>query len=137
MDKKYLVVVQCDIVKERCSGYFCEYAFSHREDRFQAYSKERELRLLTMTCDGCSGSAVQRKLEHFIKKVKVKESIEKDEIAVHLASCVTNHNHHGPPCPHLDYMTTLIEDRLKLEIRYGTKISKLAEKRRQAEIYGN
>ena len=26
-DKDYLIVVQCDIVKQRCPGYFCEKAY--------------------------------------------------------------------------------------------------------------
>jgi hypothetical protein len=32
----YLVVVQCDIVMERCSGYFCEKAFDERSGVFEA-----------------------------------------------------------------------------------------------------
>ncbi|MCP4650485.1 MAG: CGGC domain-containing protein, partial [PVC group bacterium] len=36
---KYIVVVQCHIVKERCSGYLCEYAFSKRTGSFSKYPK--------------------------------------------------------------------------------------------------
>ena len=37
---EYIVVVQCHIVKERCSGYLCEYAFSERTGSFSKYPKD-------------------------------------------------------------------------------------------------
>ena len=33
-DKDYVAIVQCHIVKERCSGYNCERAFNVCEDTF-------------------------------------------------------------------------------------------------------
>jgi hypothetical protein len=36
-NKDYIAIVQCHIVKERCSGYFCERAFHHRLGGFAVY----------------------------------------------------------------------------------------------------
>jgi len=44
-DKDYIAVVQCDIVKERCSGYYCEKAFHERTGGFAAYPKDRAGRI--------------------------------------------------------------------------------------------
>ena len=54
---------------------------------------------------------------------------------VHLASCVAFDNYHGPACPHIDYLKTIIKGKLGLEITEGTKISKLSEKRRKDGSY--
>jgi predicted metal-binding protein len=98
-DKEYIVVVQCDIVKERCSGYYCEKAYNERIGGFSHYSKEK--------------------------------------IVVHLSSCITKNNYHGLPCPHIDYMKTLIGKKLGLDICEDTSISPTSEKRRKEGIYKN
>ena len=134
-DIKYIVIVQCHIVKERCSGYFCEKAFTERSGAFKIYSKDKEIRFLPMTCGGCCGRAIHRKINNLLKQIKRKENIDKDEIVVHFSSCISFDSFHGPPCPHIDYLETLIKDKLGLKIIYGTRISKLAEKRRQQGIY--
>ena len=121
-NKDYIVVVQCDLVKQRCSGYFCEKAFHERTGGFAEYPADKAFRTLYLTCGGCCGRAVQRKLSHLVRKLKKQENIEKDRIVVQLSSCITNDNYHGPPCPHLDYLKTLI-GRLGLDIREGTEIS--------------
>ena len=51
-----------------------------------------------------------------------------------LSSCITNDNYHGPPCPHLGYLRTLIE-RVGLDVRDGTKVSAKSEERRAAGKY--
>ena len=43
-EKKYIVVVQCHIVKERCSGFLCEQAFYERKDCFASYKGQDNLR---------------------------------------------------------------------------------------------
>jgi predicted metal-binding protein len=131
----YLVVVQCDIVMERCSGYFCEKAFNERNGAFEAYADNPGLRSLYLTCSGCCGRAVARKLSDLVGAIKRKEGIEKDRIVVHLSSCITKDNFHGLPCPHIDYLRTLIQDKLRLTVRDDTHISELAEKRRQKGVY--
>ena len=135
--KTYLVVVQCHIVMERCSGYFCEQAYHHRSGGFSRYSDDVAHRVLYLTCGGCCGLAVHRKLNDLLRSIKNKEGVRKDQIAVHLASCITKDNYHGPLCPHLDYLKTIIRDKLKLDLVEDTHISQLSEKRRKRGTYQN
>ncbi|MGD0896952.1 MAG: CGGC domain-containing protein [Thermoguttaceae bacterium] len=133
--KQYIVVVQCDIVMERCSGCFCEQAFHDRTGGFAAFPKERPYRTLYLTCGGCCGRALGRKLSHLRRKL-AKAGIAKEQIAVQLASCIVKDNFHGPPCPHLDYLKTLIA-RLGLDVVEGTAVSEKAEARRRDGVYGS
>lgn len=133
-DKDYIVIVQCDIVKQRCSGVYCERAFHERSGGFAGLPKDRAYRTLYMTCGGCCGRAVHRKLTHLARRLKKKDGIEKGRILVQLSSCITNDNYHGPPCPHLDYLRTLIA-KIGLDVRDGTKVSAKSEERRAAGQY--
>ncbi len=134
---KYVVAVQCHIVKERCSGYLCEHAFAERSGGFAVYPTDAKLRFLSLTCGGCCGRAVHRKLSNLIRQIEKREGIRKEEITVHLSSCISNDNYHGPPCPHKDYLRALIHDKLGLHIRETTRISQAAQKRRQEGTYGD
>ncbi len=133
-EKKYIVVVQCHIVKERCPGYLCEKAFNERTGGFADYPSDKALRVLTMTCGGCCGRGVHRKLTNFLRVMKKKEGIEKDQVIVQLSSCMTNDNYHAPPCPHLDYIKTLLT-RIGLDFRQATVVSETSERRRQEGLY--
>ena len=136
MDKKeYVVVVQCHIVMERCSGYFCEKAFHERTGGFSSYPKEKRYRTLYLTCGGCCGRALHRKLSDLVKMTKKQENMDKEHIVVHLASCITKESYHGPPCPHLDYLKIMIRNKLGLDLREDTYISKKAQERREAGLY--
>ena len=133
-DKDYIAVVQCHLVKQRCSGYFCEKAFHERTGGFSGYATGRFYRALYMTCGGCCGRPLHRKLSNLIHKIKDKEGIERDRIVVQLSSCITKDNYHGPPCPHLDYLKDLIS-RLGLDVVEDTSISQKAEERRKSGVY--
>jgi predicted metal-binding protein len=133
-DKDYIVVVQCHIVKERCSGYNCERAFNERTGGFVAYPKEKKYRMLSLTCGGCCGRAVHRKLSNLIRRINRAEGITKDRIVVQLSSCITKDNFHAPPCPHLDYLKDLIA-RLGLDMCEDTYIDEKSESRRKAGLY--
>ena len=133
--KKYLVIVQCHIVKERCSGYLCERAFHEKSGCFEQYNDNKDMRLLTMTCGGCCGRATQRKLVNLLEKIKKIEGITRDDIVVHLASCVAFESHHGPKCPHKEYLIDLIQKKLKIEVREGSNISKTTEALREKGVY--
>jgi len=135
--KIYVVTVQCHIVMERCSGYFCEKAFNERTGLFSSYPANNTYRTLYLTCGGCCGRAVHRKLLDLIRTIQKEENIEKDRIVVHLASCITKDNFHGPVCPHLDYLRTMISGKLGLDLIEGTYISKKSEARRKAGIYNS
>jgi predicted metal-binding protein len=134
IDKDYIAIVQCDLVMQRCSGYLCEKAFHQRSGGFAGYPADREYRTLFLTCGGCCGLALHRKLSNLVHKIGAKEGIAKDRIVVQLASCITNDNYHGPPCPHLDYLKTLI-DNVGLDVLEATSISAKAEARRQEGRY--
>ena len=128
--KDYVVILQCHIVKERCPGYQCERALHERTGGFAAYAKDKAYRYLSLTCGGCCGRATHRKLARLAKSLAKKEGIGKDQIVVHLSSCITNDNYHAPPCPHLAYLKLLI-DRLGLDVREGTYIYDKSDQRRQ------
>ncbi len=132
--KDYIVVVQCDIVKERCSGYFCEKAFHERTGGFAGYPKDKAIRTLTMTCGGCCGRALHRKLGHLRRKLASKEKIEKDRVVVQFSSCVALESFHGPACPHLDYLKALVAKQ-GLDLALGTQISEKTEERRKSGVY--
>ncbi len=134
-NKEYIVIVQCHIVMERCSGYFCEKSYYERSGEFSRYPENKNYRTLYLTCGGCCGRAVFRKLTDLIKYIEKSEGISKDKIIVHLASCITKDNYHAPVCPHLDYLKELISGKLGMDIAEGTKISELSEKRRKSGQY--
>jgi predicted metal-binding protein len=133
-NKEYVVIVQCHIVKERCPGYNCEKAFHERTGGFAAYPKDKTYRTLNLTCGGCCGRALHRKLSNLTRRIKKQEGISKDRIVVQLSSCITKDNFHAPPCPHLDYLKTLIA-RLGLDVREDTHIDDKSEKRRKEGLY--
>lgn len=136
-DKNYIVVVQCDIVMERCSGYYCEKAFNERKGGFSRYPKEKTYRILYLTCGGCCGRAVHRKVYDLIEAIKEEEGVKKDKIIVHLSSCITRESYHGPKCPHIDYLKDLIKEKLSLDLRDTTTIDKTSEKLRKKGVYKN
>ena len=133
-EKDYIAIVQCQIVKERCSGYNCEQAFNKRIGGFSVYPKDKSYRALNLTCGGCCGQAVHRKLSNLVRRIKKQEGIGKDRIVVQLASCMTKDNFHSSPCPHLDYLKGLIA-KLGLDVCEDTFINETSEKRRKAGMY--
>ncbi len=132
--KDYIIVVQCDIVKQRCPGYLCEKAFHERTGGFKDYPEDKQYRIMNLTCGGCCGRAIHRKLTNFLRVAAKKENITKDKIMVQLSSCMTKDNFHALPCPHLDYIRTLIQ-KTGLDIKEDTVISEHAQKRREQGIY--
>ena len=133
-NKKYAVILQCDIVMERCSGYFCEKAFKARVEGFEGYPKDKDLRSIYMTCGGCCGRGTHRKLSHLIRKLKEYEQVPKDQVIVQLASCITKDNYHAPKCPHLDYIKELL-DKLDLDYFEDTHVDETSEAKRQSGTY--
>lgn len=134
--KDYVVIVQCHIVKERCPGYNCERAFHDRTGGFAAYPKDKSYRMLNLTCGGCCGCAIHRKLSNLTRRIKKIEGIGKERIVVQLSSCITKDNFHSTPCPHLDYLKGLIA-KIGLDICEDTFISEKSEERRKAGLYSN
>jgi predicted metal-binding protein len=135
--KDYIVVVQCDIVMERCSGYYCEKAFNERGGGFAVYPRGKAYRTLYLTCGGCCGRAVHRKVYDLIAAIREKEGVKKEKIAVHLSSCITKESYHGPKCPHVDYLKTMIEEKLSLDLIDATTMSETSEGLRNKGVYKN
>ena len=133
--KDYIVVVQCDIVMERCSGYYCEKAFNERGGGFAVYPREKAYRTLYLTCGGCCGRAVHRKVYDLIAAIREKEGVKKEKIPVHLSSCITKESYHGPKCPHVDYLKTMIEEKLSLDLIDTSTISETSEGLRNEGVY--
>lgn len=133
-EKRYVVILQCHIVKERCPGYLCERAFHERTGGFARYPKDKSYRVLPMTCGGCCGRAAHRKLTQLLRTIGKKEGLRKDQIVVQLSSCITKDNFHAPPCPHLDYLKSLLA-RIGLDVCEDTVISPKSETRRKAGDY--
>ena len=132
--KDYIVIVQCHIVKERCPGYLCEKAFHERTGGFSDYPQDKQYRVINLTCGGCCGRALHRKLTLLKRTLKKKEGIDKDKIVVQLSSCITKDNYHAPPCPHKDYLKALIE-KVGIDYREGTEINEKSQQRRAEGVY--
>ncbi len=131
---RVIIIVQCRLVVERCPGYYCVRAAEERTGIMACYPKDEPLRLFTIDCGGCCGRAVHRKLDLLCRTLAKHEAVERSQITVHLATCITHDNFHGPPCPHLDYLKKLI-GKLNLTICEGTHISQRAERRRSEGVY--
>ncbi len=137
LQKEYVVVIQCHIVKERCSGFLCEHAFNERRDCFSIYSNNVNLRFLPMTCGGCCGRGTLRKLQNLISQLKKRENCSKDKVVVHLSSCAAFESFHGPECPHKDYISKLITEKAGLDLVLGSRLSSKTEARRNKGLYNS
>lgn len=131
--KKYVVIIQCDIAHNRCSGFACTQGFYNRDNVFSEYGEET--RYLSFTCGGCCGKGVAAKLEHLSNKLAKKTEIKKEEVAIHLASCVVTDNRHYDRCPHADYIKQIIEKHGYEKPIEGSYISKIATDKRAEGIY--
>jgi predicted metal-binding protein len=78
-----------------------------------------------------------RKLNDLTRMIGKEEDgeVQKENIVVHLSSCITKDNYHAPPCPHVDYIKTLIGNKLSLDIVEATHISKTSSKLRDNGLY--
>jgi predicted metal-binding protein len=95
---------------------------------------EKDVRKISFTCGGCCGRAVHRKFVNLKNKAQKCDGIEPSEILVKLASCITQDNYHGPPCPHLEYLKAIIA-KTGLAVSLDTALSKKAQERRASGVY--
>ena len=133
MDKKYVVIIQCDLAHNRCSGFACTDSFYKKVGKFENYNENAQY--ISFTCGGCCGKGVAGKLEHLMKKLKNNTDIKKDEVSIHLSSCITTDNYHSDRCPHIDYIKYMIEKKGFNDIIEGSYISKTSTRLREAGIY--
>lgn len=136
MDKskiKYVVAIQCDHSRKRCSGFACANSFFQRDFAFGGYPDDT--RFITTTCGGCDGTPVAGQLEHFGKKLRAKTDISKSEVAVHLSTCVVTENRHHDRCPHVEYIKDIIRRNGYENIVEGTFECEATSKLRAAGKY--
>ena len=132
-EKNYVIVVQCDrATHETCPGFLCEWAFHERKDAFAGYPAD--MRYNAISCGGCPGRSVLRKLMNVKHNLKKRQNATHDGVIVHLSTCVTRSNHHGPRCPHIDYIKGQIS-RAGFDFVEDSRISPLSEKRREEGLY--
>ncbi len=134
MDKEYVVIIQCQLAHNKCSGFACTNSFYNREGKFENYKES--IHYISFTCGGCCGKGVSAKLSHFSEKLLKKTELKKENVIVHLASCMTTDNYHYDRCPHIDYIKSIVNKR-GYEIVEGSYISKGAEKKREKGIYNS
>ncbi len=133
MNAKYVMIIQCEFARNRCSGFACTNGFYNRDDGFKDYGEA--VRYIAMTCGGCCGAGLAVKLEHFSTKLLKKTEVKKDEVVVHLSSCMVTDNYHHDRCPNLDYIRGLVQKKGYHNIVDGTYISKTAQKKREKGEY--
>lgn len=133
MNSKYIVIIQCDIAHKRCSGFACTNAFYNKDGVFKDY--EDATKYISFTCGGCCGKGVASKLEHFSKKLYKQNNIRKDEVAVHLSSCMVTDNYHYDRCPHADYIKSIVIKKGYKNVVQGSYISGNATRKREEGIY--
>ena len=61
--------------------------------------------------------------------------INKDEVTVHLSSCMATDNYHSDRCPHIDYIKNIISKKGYKNLVEGTYISNNAKRKREEGIY--
>ena len=135
MGIKYVLIIQCDIARQRCSGFACTDSFYNRAGFFKDCGYAHGVRYIALTCGGTRDLVFASKLEHFSKKLIKATGIKKDEVAVHLSSCMVTDNYHHDRCPHLDYIKALVLKKGFKNIVEGTFQSENATKKRAAGIY--
>ncbi len=135
MDIKFVVIIQCDIARLRCSGFACTKCFYDREGFFKDCGYPHGTRYIAFTCGGCCGGSIASHLEHFSNKLARQTDLKKDEVAVHIASCMATDNYHHDRCPNLEYIKGIIRKKGYKNIVGGTFRSDNATKKRKAGIY--
>ena len=63
---KLVVIVQCELVTRRCSGYNCMKAFTQRSGKMKGYPEDT--RYMAVNCGGCCGAGIDVKIENLEKR---------------------------------------------------------------------
>ncbi len=133
MNPKYVAIIQCEIAKNRCSGYACTSSFYDKTGTFEHY--DGDTKYIAFTCGGCCGKGTAAKLEHFSRRMLKAGQAKKHDVVIHLSSCMVTDNHHYDRCPHVDYIKGIIKKHGFDNIVEGTYISKGAARKRELGIY--
>lgn len=135
-ETEFVIIIQCSIAKRRCSGFYCTQFFYDRTGKFTSYSKDKNIKYLSMECGGCCGKGVSSLLGHFKRKMAENYRINEENTVIHLSSCMTNDHHHYDRCPHIDYIKDIITRKHKFtNVVEGTYLWKGTEKLREEGVY--
>ncbi len=127
-----LVIIQCEDVVKRCSGFLCMNDFYEKLGKFTDYPEGT--RYMTLTCGGCCGNLLTPKLENLGMRLS-KAGMTKDDVIIHFATCICSDNSHRLPCPFMNRMKALLNRKGFNNIVLGTHVSKKAQAKRDAGIY--
>lgn len=133
MTIKYVAVIQCQKAQNRCCGFHCANSFFSRTDHFAEY--DETVKFIPFTCGGCNGKGVNAKVANLAKASMRKASLSPDDFVIHFASCITNDNRHSERCIFLESMKRHVNKIGFKNIRYGSYISKTAQRKREEGIY--
>ena len=131
---KLVVIIQCELSQRRCSGFWCMKDFYERNFSFKEYPEDT--RYMTFTCGGCCGNGLNIKIANLVRRLRVVK-IPKEDVYIHLASCICSDNYHHLPCPNIETLTTILNRAGFEHIVKGSHISKGAQRKREAGIYKN
>ena len=131
--EKYALIIQCAIAHNRCSGFACTESFYERSGTFKKC--DENTKYISFTCGGCCGKGVAAKIEHFGKKLSSLGDISRNEVTIHLASCMTTDNHHYDRCPHIEYIKDILQKKGFNNIIEGSYLDVTSTELREAGIY--
>ena len=132
-DIRYVLIIQCENARKRCSGFACSQTFFERKAFFEGYP--RDIPYIAVTCGGCENPCALAAVDHFGRKLEKKTDIPKNKVAVHLSSCIVTENHHHDRCPHTESIKEALRRKGYENITEGTYISATSEKKRENGIY--
>ena len=67
--------------------------------------------------------------------ISSQNNISKDEVVVHLSSCMVTDNYHYDRCPHADYIKSIVIKKGYKNVVQGSYISGGAKRKREEGIY--
>ena len=88
---------------------------------------------MVINCGGCCGAGIDVKIENLEKRLLANEE-KKEDVVIHLSTCICTENHHRLPCPFKNYLKKTIERR-GFTVIQGTYISQKASLKRAEGIY--
>jgi predicted metal-binding protein len=106
-DKVKVGIIICDRYRS-CAGGKCFRSLQNKEGAFSIY-KDKEVEIAGYTsCGGCPGGNIEYTPEEMIKN-----GVD----AIHLATgLIVGY----PPCPHINYFKSFIEEKYKIPVVVGT-----------------
>ncbi|MEO1785238.1 CGGC domain-containing protein [Thermodesulfobium sp. 4217-1] len=106
-DKVKVGIIICDRYRS-CAGGKCFRSMQNREGAFSIY-KDKEVEIVGYTsCGGCPGGNIEYAPEEMIKN---------GVNAIHLATgLIVGY----PPCPHINYFKSFIEEKYNIPVVIGT-----------------